>query len=207
MPDSVSKIPLERLSSRELRTSLLRFVHSRVGNPHLAEDLTQEILLRGVAKHSELRDHEKLESWLFQIARRTVADHFRQARPTEAFPEEIPDDDEDCQCMAKEEAALLGTLTAFIRDVIEGLPPMYRDALRYTDYEGHTQVELAEKEGISLSGAKSRVQRARHEVREAVRRCCHIEKDDCGRILDVRERTTPRAVSEIERVRRLGAAS
>ncbi|MDF1823704.1 MAG: sigma-70 family RNA polymerase sigma factor [Verrucomicrobiales bacterium] len=201
MSGSPSAINLERLSSEELRNSLLRFVHSRVSDRHLAEDLTQEILLRGLAKHSELRDRERLESWLFQIARNVISDHFRKAKPTEACSDDLPDERQPRPFVAEEEAVLREMLSSFIRGVVEALPGIYRNALCYTDYEGHTQAELALKEGISLSGAKSRVQRARQEVRNAVKRCCHIEKDHYGQILEVRERQNPEAVLEIDRVR------
>ncbi|MEC5127892.1 sigma-70 family RNA polymerase sigma factor [Verrucomicrobiales bacterium BCK34] len=203
MPGSVSTIDVERLSSGELRNSLFRFVCSKVGDPHLAEDLTQEILLRGLSKLSGLKSRERLESWLFQIARNAIADHFRQTKPTEVFSDDLPDNNDAFQTIAEEDAVLREMLSSFIRGVVESLPAKYRDALRYTDYEGHTQAELARREGISLSGAKSRVQRARQEVREAVKRCCDIEKDASGQILDVRERKTPEAVSEISRVRKI----
>lgn len=203
MPGSASDINVERLSSHELRISLFRFVQSKVRDPHLAEDLTQEILLRGFSRLSGLKNHEKLESWMFQIARNVISDHFRQAMPTESCSEDLPDRNEVIHFIAEEDAELRRILTSFIRGVVESLSGIYRKALCYTDYEGHTQVELAKVEGISLSGAKSRVQRARHEVRQTIKRCCDIERDDCGQILDVRERTTPQAISEIRRVREI----
>lgn len=205
MSGSTSAVDVERLSSHELRISLLRFVQSKVRDSHLAEDLTQEILLRGVTKLSGLKDRERLDSWLFQIARNVIADHFRQAKPTEACPEDLPEESETCRCITEEDAVLRETLSSFIRGVVEALPSIYRNALCYTDYEGHTQVELAEREGISLSGAKSRVQRARQEVRDAVKRCCYIEKDHYGHILELSERRTPEAIVEIDRVRKIEA--
>eukprot|EP00903_Cladosiphon_okamuranus_P003500 g3498.t1 len=178
MPETASTINVERLSSSELRTSILRFVQSRVRDCHLAEDLTQEILLRGFSRISDLKNNERLESWLFQIARNVIADYFRRAKSNYAYHENLPDVDDDlCGYIPEEEAVLREMLSSFIRGVVESLPANYRNALRYTDYEGHTQAQLAEKEGLSLSGAKSRVQRARQEIRAAVARCCHIETD------------------------------
>ncbi|MBX3742079.1 MAG: sigma-70 family RNA polymerase sigma factor [Akkermansiaceae bacterium] len=189
-PNSAFSIDIDRLSSSELRNSLLRFVQSRVRDRHLAEDLTQEILLRGVTKVAGLKDQERLESWLFQIARNTIADHFRRAKSMDSCADDLPDNEDPCGYIAEEEAVLREMLSAYVRGVVEALPDIYRNALRYTDYEGHTQAELAGKEGISLSGAKSRVQRARQEVRAAVEKCCHIETDRYGTVLEVKRRET-----------------
>jgi RNA polymerase sigma-70 factor (ECF subfamily) len=72
--------------------------------------------------------------------------------------------------------------------MIAGLPEHYRQALLLTEYQGLTQEQLAERLGISLSGAKSRVQRAREKLRDMLLRCCHFEFDRRGRIVDYYQR-------------------
>jgi len=64
------------------------------------------------------------------------------------------------------------------------LPQKYAEALLLSDLEGLTQHEVAARLGLSLSGAKSRVQRARRLLREAFLRCCHFEFDRRGHIID-----------------------
>jgi len=49
-------------------------------------------------------------------------------------------------------------------------------------------VELAARLGISISGAKSRVQRARQKVKDMLLTCCHYEFDRRGAILEYRQR-------------------
>jgi RNA polymerase sigma-70 factor (ECF subfamily) len=61
---------------------------------------------------------------------------------------------------------------------------MYRDAIIATDYDGLSQVELAQRLGLSVSAAKSRVQRARAMVRTQIERCCHFEVDHYGTVVD-----------------------
>ncbi len=65
------------------------------------------------------------------------------------------------------------------------LPSPYREALTLTELEGLTQKEAAEMLGISLSGMKSRVQRGRQQLRQALEDCCHIAlgRPRAGRIL------------------------
>jgi RNA polymerase sigma-70 factor (ECF subfamily) len=57
------------------------------------------------------------------------------------------------------------------------LPEPYSQALILTEYEGLSQKEMAERLGISFSGAKSRVQRARRKLRDLLLQCCHFELD------------------------------
>lgn len=180
--------PTDTGTLASLRAAIRAFVLSRVKDAALAEDLTQETLVRLHRKLHTLRDGEKLEAWVFQIARNAVADHFRAARPGEPFEQEShapPPDPTRHEPLAAEEAALKTKLAAYVRRVVEGLPPAYRDALRLVEFEGLSQVELARRLGLSVSAAKSRVQRARQMVRAEMERCCRWETDRYGTVLDV----------------------
>lgn len=72
---------------------------------------------------------------------------------------------------------------------MESLAEPHREALVLTMYEGLSMQELADRLGISLTAAKSRVQRARAEVRKTMERCCRWEFDRLGNIIDYRSRT------------------
>ena len=58
-----------------------------------------------------------------------------------------------------------------------------------TEFEGLTQKEMAERLGISLSGAKSRVQRGRQQLKQMLLERCEFEFDRLGRIIDCKPRT------------------
>lgn len=172
----------------QLRAAIRAFVQSRVRNAALAEDITQEALVRLHRKFDTLRAGDKLEAWVFQIARRAVADHFRAARPTEAFDEQThapAPDPATHEPLAAEEEILRREMAAYVRSVIERLPEKYHQALRLTEFEGVPQVELARRLGLSVSAAKSRVQRARAMVRDEMERCCRWETDRYGTVVDV----------------------
>ena len=53
-------------------------------------------------------------------------------------------------------------------------------ALRLVDSEGPGQKGLAARLGLSITGAKSRVQRARRRLKEVLPDCCDIERDRRG---------------------------
>ena len=71
--------------------------------------------------------------------------------------------------------------------MIDEFPEPYRQALLLTDVQGLSQKQLAEQQGLSLSGAKSRVQRARDKLRDLLLQCCHFEFDRRGGIVDYYE--------------------
>jgi RNA polymerase sigma-70 factor (ECF subfamily) len=68
--------------------------------------------------------------------------------------------------------------------LLGALPTPYRQALALAEVEGLSQREIAGLEGLSLSGAKSRVQRARRMLRAALLSCCRVELDRHGSVLD-----------------------
>ncbi len=171
----------------QLRSAIRAYVRSRVNDAALADDIAQETLVRLHRKLHTLRSREKLEAWVFRIARNVLADHFRASKPAETFDEHAHATalaSHIHEPLAAEEEVLRGELVAYVRSVVETLPEMYRDALRLTEFEGLSQVELARRLGLSVPAAKSRVQRARTMVRAEMERCCRWETDRYGTVLD-----------------------
>lgn len=176
----------------EIRSAVRRFIGARVADAATADDLTQEVFVKMQTRLSQVRDPRRLMGWIIQIARNTVADHFRGARSSEAFDEERGDGATSVQpeWLDKEESQLRQTLNAYVRSVVEGLPLVYRDALIRTDFDGLTQVELANHLGLSVSAIKSRVQRARAMVRDRIDRCCHVDVDHYGTVVEMTPKTS-----------------
>ena len=71
---------------------------------------------------------------------------------------------------------------------IESLPEEYRAALTLSELERLSQQEVADRLGLSLSGAKSRIQRGRSRLRDQLLACCHLEFDHHGNIVDYERR-------------------
>ncbi len=53
-----------------------------------------------------------------------------------------------------------------------------------SELEGMTQAQVAERLGLSLSGAKSRVQRGRAIAKRMLDECCLFHRDAAGRVSD-----------------------
>jgi RNA polymerase sigma-70 factor, ECF subfamily len=167
-----------------LHEPLLAFFRARVHNEAVAEDLLQEVFLRIHTHAGTLRAQEKLESWIYQIARHRVIDYYRKQKPL--VPLEEVDPETLLGEMPEEDASreLAPSVAAFV----QALPDPYREALILTEYQGLSQRELATRLGLSFSGAKSRVQRAREKLKQLLLECCHFEFDRLGRVIDYQSR-------------------
>lgn len=161
---------------------LLAFIKSRVKDPADAKDLLQDVFIRIHRNLCCVRRQGRLESWMYQISRNAIIDYYRQRKTTAVLTDDAvvaePDDDEDTAA----------ELAQSLRGMIEQLSQPYREALIATEYEGLSQKELARREGLSISGAKSRVQRARNLLRDSLLACCHFEIDRRGKVIDYYER-------------------
>ena len=164
----------------EFTAQLRRFISGQVRGEADVEDILQEVFIKIHRGLDRLDDHSKLHAWVYQITRNAIIDHYRRGGPGVEAPEELPDriaEEEDSEGAEAEVATCL-------RPMAEDLPEKYREALLLTDIEGLTQKEPAERLDISLSGAKSRVQRAREKLKGVLLECCHLEVDRRGRVVD-----------------------
>ncbi|HEY0037828.1 MAG TPA: RNA polymerase sigma factor SigZ, partial [Longimicrobium sp.] len=153
-------------------------VQRRVEDRATAEDIVHDVLVRAYEKWGTLRGGQKLEPWLYQIARNAVIDHYRARRPTEELPADLASVEGERSDAARRE------LAECIHPLVDALPEHYRDAVRLSEFHGLTQQETARRLGLSLSGAKSRVQRARRKLEEMLLACCRVEVDSRGSIVD-----------------------
>ena len=166
----------------EFAAKLGQFIRARVADPSTAEDIRQDVFVKIQSRLDTLEDPGKLQSWIYLIARNAIIDHYRTRKQTTEVPETLPAE-------PPENNVELEELKAAFRRMIYSLPDLYRDALVMTEFEGLTQKELAERLGISLSGAKSRVQRGREQLKEMLHECCTFEFDRRGKVIDCQPRT------------------
>jgi RNA polymerase sigma-70 factor (ECF subfamily) len=167
----------------ELRVRLAAYIQARVHSREMAEDLTQETFLRA-SRAIEGEDITNIEGWLFRVARNGIADYFRRSKEHVEWRDEEHGEAAHDDAILKEERELREELSAYVRGVVENLAEPYRSALVQTEFEGLTQKQLAEREGITLSAAKSRVQRGRAELKRVIEQCCRISTDRYGQVTD-----------------------
>jgi RNA polymerase sigma-70 factor (ECF subfamily) len=185
---------------RDFDAGLRRFLGRRLSDPAAVEDVLQETYLRIHRRANSLREPGRLQGWVYQIAHNALVDHYRRQRETLELTETVPADIDD-------ENEAQRALARSMRDLLGCLPEKYGQALLLTEFEGLTQQALAERLGLSLTGAKSRVQRAREKLREALLDCCHVELDRLGHVLHYEPRCAACADPNYFALRRDGAAN
>ena len=157
----------------EFAGRLRAFVARRVPPGIEPDDVVQEVFLRVMRHLPSLRDPGRLEGWLFQIARNTLLDVVRARRRREwriealemdALPEPGTDD----------ERAAEAELAPCLVPMVASLPGAYRQAIELTSVQGLGQSDAATHADVSISGMKSRVQRARARLKQMLLRCCEV---------------------------------
>jgi RNA polymerase sigma-70 factor, ECF subfamily len=161
----------------EYEAKLRGFVMNRVKDKDEANDILQQLYVK-LYKHCEqLQEVRNLNAWLYQIARNSVYDYYReQGRSMSIEDEEKLDAQFSLENTQQESESL-------VLPLINMLPAEYAEPLRLSEIEGISQKEIAERLGMSYSGAKSRVQRGREKLKELFLECCHLELDRKGALV------------------------
>jgi RNA polymerase sigma-70 factor, ECF subfamily len=114
-----------------------------------------------------------LPSWLYTLTRNAIIDHYRSHKPTAELSADLA---EQLPELASDEAEQIRTeLAQCLAPMIEALPEVYRSAVVLSEIQGLAQQEVAQRLDLSLSGAKSRVQRGRHKLKDMLLDCCRFE--------------------------------
>ena len=160
------------------RERLYLFIVKRVNDKFIAEDITQDVLLRVYTHLDNLNSHEKFLPWLYTIARNAIADYYRRSPSESELPETLASAVE-----IEDEQSTYTQLASCLAPLIQQLPSLYQEAIHYSEIENLNQRVLAEKIGISLPGAKSRVQRGRKILKELLFKCCQLQLSTTGKLM------------------------
>ncbi len=149
-------------------TRVYRLAYRLTGNPHDAEDLTQEVFVR-VFRSLSSYTPGTFEGWLHRITTNLFLDQARRKSkirfdslgddPDARMPGRIPSPDTQ---MAE------GMLDDDIEAALADLPPEFRAAVVLCDIEGLTYDEIADVLGAKLGTVRSRIHRGRKMLRTAL---------------------------------------
>lgn len=152
--------PLEEWAPR-----VYRFALRLCDDPHAAEDLTQETLLRAWRHRGRLRDPRARAVWLFRITANLWRDRLRRGRC--AVSRAVPlEDDPPSRTPAPERLASEREELRRALDALRELPPRQREVLYLSACEGLSTAEIGEVLGIRSDAVKASLHLARKNLRE-----------------------------------------
>ncbi len=174
---------------REFSGELRRFIGRRVSRPQDADDILQLVALRMLQHSDEPRDRRALLGWLFAVTRNAITDYYRAAvHRREVTTDDIPERPRADFPAEEDTQKALSSLAACVRPLLRLIPADQAAAVELVDLTGVSQVDAARAAGLSVSGMKSRVQRGRRALRDALTACCQLQLDVRGEIQEVASR-------------------
>jgi len=153
---------------------LRRFMLGKLQDPNLAEDLLQDTFIKAIAKGKGFCEIEQPRAWLFKVARNNMVDFLRRNPQMQELDENL----------AREQIELAGiaSLSQCLPKALSVLSPEDQRAITYCDLEGMTQTDYAKQAGLSVAGAKSRIQRARQRLQQELKTACGVRYDEAGNV-------------------------
>jgi len=164
----------------EFSEPLKSFISRRIKNDQDVEDILQNVFFKIHNRIGDLRENDKIHAWVYRVTRNVITDFYRSQK----HEENICGLSEDIAIEIEDEASVNGEIAQCLKTMIKHLPEKYQQAIILTEFQNLTQKELGEKMGLTVSGAKSRVQRARLKLKEMLLGCCHLEFDRRGNVID-----------------------
>jgi RNA polymerase sigma-70 factor (ECF subfamily) len=186
---------------RQVHDGLRAFIVKRVANEAEVDDILQEVFLRMHRRIDSLKDPRRVVSWVYQVTRHAIIDHYRAPARRREISAGLAADMEttgtapgtpvvgDSGDSGEHRSELAGCL----RPMIDQLAKDYRDAVMLVELEGLTQQAAAKQIGLSLSGMKSRVQRGRQQLKRMLDDCCLIQLDPRNGVTDYTVRDPKRS--------------
>ncbi len=156
---------------------LHRAAYRFTGDPHDAEDLVQDLLAKLYPRREELRAVDQLSPWLMRALYRQFVDGRRKRlRSALGRIEPAPQACAAADAMDRftaptgspEEALEAGQFAARVEAALQGMSPEHRAVLSLHDIEGYTLIELERVLDVPLGTLKSRLHRARRQLRGAL---------------------------------------
>jgi RNA polymerase sigma-70 factor, ECF subfamily len=157
-------------------TKLKSFILSKVKDQALADDLLQEVFIKVHTRIDTLNDSEKVQGWIFQIARNLILDHFKKTKKEIPFTDQV-----ELTAEVVEDNEMAEALKDMVK-MMDTMPAEYCEALCMADLGGMNLQAYADQAGISYTLAKTRVFRARKMLKDMLMKCCHYQFDIYGTV-------------------------
>lgn len=163
---------------RQYERQIFRVAQHITQNREDAEDITQDVFLKAYEKLEQFQGNSKFSTWLVRIAVNESLMRLRKRKTskTVSMDQDVQTEDgaipRDFAEWRPNPEQLYGQseLSEILRRTIQGLPPGFRTVFTLRDIENLSTEETAEALGLSVPAVKSRLLRARLQLRERLSR-------------------------------------
>jgi RNA polymerase sigma-70 factor, ECF subfamily len=138
-------------------------------SPQDAEDAAQEVFIKAFRKLKDFKPESSLYTWLYRIGLNTCLDHKRKSRP-EPLKDEFLTEGLLCAEPSPERRYQSKEIGQAIQSALNQLPKNSRAVIVLKEIEGLSYDEIAEVLHTSIGTVKSRISRAREELRRLLRK-------------------------------------
>lgn len=163
---------------RQYERQIFRVAQHITQNREDAEDITQDAFLKAYEKLDQFQGNSKFSTWLVRIAVNESLMRLRKRKTSKTVSMDedvkteegsIPRDFAEWR-PNPEQQYNQAELADILRKTIQGLPPGFRSVFTLRDVENLSTEETAEALGLSVPAVKSRLLRARLQLRERLSR-------------------------------------
>lgn len=144
------------------------------GDEALAEDILQGLFLKAIRQGGRFCEVRHARAWLFAVARNAVIDDARVRKRQVPVPEDLAEDTEP--------PLPVDSLTRCLPRALAEIGASDAHIIEACDLGDLSQVEYARDNGITVTAAKSRLQRARRRLAEHIRKECRVQRDEDGQV-------------------------
>jgi RNA polymerase sigma-70 factor (ECF subfamily) len=151
------------------RGGLFRFILRQCGERAVAEELFQDVWLRVIKARSNYEVTARFTTWLYQVARNRVIDHYRRRSLRVVADADIDSDGAaepatpDCDQPDRRAESTQGVDRLLV--LVMQLPPDQREAFLLREEAGMSINEIADCTGVAPETAKSRLRYAVNKLR------------------------------------------
>lgn len=139
---------------RRYSAEIERFVHSRVSDPLLAEDITSKVFTKALQALPRYKDGS-FRAWLYRITRNTIIDEYRRQRPTSDI-EDLPLYDD---APLPDDVAVRNDAADRLHAALDHLKPREREIVRLR-LHSLSIAEIADRMDMTENAVKSAQRRA-----------------------------------------------
>ncbi len=160
---------------------------TRILGPNDAEDIAQDVFDKINSGLGGFQGKSKLSTWIYRIATNTVIDRWRSAAYKNVTVHNAFEGTADPKAQsvlgdhkppAIDQVVIRKEMSECVNEFIANLPPDYKTVIVLSELEGLANKEIAEILGISINNVKTRLHRARAELKKALNEGCYFYHDE-----------------------------